>query len=142
MPKRNYFCLASITLFAASITQQCYCTTSSCADSIMALLLGGLGMFTSAAAISWLANPLLLVAWIISGKKQRTAMFFSMFAFLFALSFLLFDEVVVNEAGHSQTIIQYKAGYWLWVASCFCMMAGNFAEVYKENVKRQKAVKN
>lgn len=43
--------ILSIALFAVSLTQKCYCTTSNCADAIPVLLIGWLGIFSGGATI-------------------------------------------------------------------------------------------
>ncbi|MBS1743998.1 MAG: hypothetical protein JST81_13270, partial [Bacteroidetes bacterium] len=128
----------SIVLFAASLTQKCYCTTTGCADSIMVVLLGWAGIFSGGAALSWLANPLLIMSWITQKKKLKVSMFLSMLAFLFTLSFLMFNEVPDNEAGGKHPITHLKVGYWIWVSAAFIMMIGNYTLQYMENVKQYK----
>jgi len=127
--------IISSVLFLASLTQKCYCTTSQCGDSIMAFLLGWFALLTGGAGISWIANPLLFASWLTLKKNTKLSMFLSVAATLFALSFLLFDSIVANEAGQNQRIISYKAGYWIWVLSCAFTLAGTFIIRLKENSK-------
>ena len=123
----------SIVLFAISLTQKCFCTTTTCSDSSMSFLLGWGAVVSGGAGITWLANPCLFGAWITLKKNLKTSMFLSMFAFLIALGFLLFDNIKDNEGGVSHRIISYKPGYWLWVLSAFCMLAGTFFLMAKSN---------
>ncbi len=49
----------------------------------------------------------------------------SIIAFTFGMSFLLFDEIIVNEAGHYGKITGYKIGYYLWNLSFIIMIIRN-----------------
>lgn len=128
----------SVVLFFISLTQKSYCTGSTCSDSFLAFLLGWAGLFSGGAAISWLANPLLIVSWFTIRRKPKFSMLMAVLAFLFAASFLLFDQVLANEAGHLQTITEYRFGFWLWLGSTLSMLACTFVSVYLLNVERQK----
>jgi hypothetical protein len=114
----------SIGLYLTSLTQQCYCTESSCGDSIAAVISGVFGFFFGGAALTWLANPVLLYVWITI-NNIRNSLIASIFAFVLALSFLFFHEVISDEAGHYSKIISYRTGYWLWLASILTMTVGN-----------------
>lgn len=122
---RRIIIAISVGLFLFSLTRQCYCTTTTCSDSIMVFLLGGLGLFMSGAALAWLANPLIIFSWIHTKRKSKHSLTLSALAVLMCLSFLLFDTVLDNEAGHSNKIIEYKLGYWLWTLSAVVMLLGN-----------------
>lgn len=115
----------SVGVFVLALTQKCYCTTASCGDSIMALLSGTIGFFFGGAALTWLANPLLIISWILSEKNKRVSLLFSGIAVLISVSFLLFNKVISDEAGNYSEIISYKLGYWLWVLSSSVMFIGN-----------------
>ena len=80
-------------------------------------LLGGwMGMLYGYYA--WLANPLLFTAWMFAAHQVRAAaMAAATIAMLFALSFVLHDEIPINEAPDYATIHLNAAGYWLWLAS-------------------------
>ncbi len=117
--------IISIVLFLLSLTQKCYCTTSNCSDSIMVFLIGWLGAFSGGAAITWFANPALMVSWLTFTKSPNTSLIASGIAALFALAFLTFYQVTANENGQAQQIISYKPGYWLWVASAVVMLSAN-----------------
>ena len=125
--------LSSIILFVLSLTQKCFCTTTQCSDSVMVFLLGWAALFSGAAGLSWLANPLLIAAWLLLRKNLKVSMFMSVFAFLLSLFFLLIDSVVDNENGGSHQVIAYKPGYWLWLLSSTCMLFGTFILMLKNN---------
>ena len=131
--------LGSSILFLLSLTQKCYCATTTCGDSIMVFLLGWAALFSGGAGLSWLANPLLFASWLTLNKKLKTSMFFSVFAALLSLSFLLFDSVLDNESNQKHPIISYQPGYWLWTASTLCMLVGTFVLVFRHNTRIARA---
>jgi hypothetical protein len=114
----------SIGLLIIALTQKCYCTTSSCGDSIAAFIAGIIGIFFGGAALCWLANPLLILSWALI-KNNEISLIMSLLSTLIALSFLLFDKIIDSEAGHYNKIIGYEIGYWLWVCSNLVMLLGN-----------------
>ena len=114
----------SIVLFLASLTQKCYCTTLSCADSTMVLISGTVGFLFGGAALTWLANPLLVASWF-STKKPLLSLLFSSGALILSISFLFFNNIIVDEAGNYGQIISYRLGYWLWLSSNLVMFIGN-----------------
>ena len=106
------------------LTQKCYCTTTSCGDSIMALFSGTIGFLFGGAALTWLANPLLILFWFTM-KNAKRSLICSLFAVLISLSFLLFKTVISDEAGNYSLIVSRQLGYWLWVTSSSIMLIGN-----------------
>jgi hypothetical protein len=127
----------SIGLFAISLTQKCYCTDSSCGDSIAVVFVGALGVIMGGACLAWLANPALVTSWMFVKKKPTLSLIMSVAALLISLSFLLFDKIVDNEGGGSSKIISYRAGYWLWVSSAFVMFIGNLIMYFlRKNEKK------
>lgn len=122
---RNTYLIMSLLLFILSLTQKCYCTTTDCTHSIAALIMGFFGLVTGGATITWLANPLLLIAWISLSNRPKLSLIVSALAFIFSISFLFFSKIIVNEAGHYLEITQYKLGYWLWLLSSFVMLIGH-----------------
>ena len=80
----------------------------------------------------WLANPILFFSWIKFKNKPKTSLVSSIITLILMLSFLLFDEVVNNEAGVPEKITSIKLGYWLWVSSAFIMVIGNAFLFYKK----------
>jgi hypothetical protein len=126
MVKRYLIPTISIVIFITSLTQNDFCTTRSCGDSIASFISGFIGVFMGGATISWLANPLLFVSWgCFLSRSIKTSLIISLLALLLSLSFLTFKEVMVDEAGHMGQIISYQAGYWLWVLSALTMVIGN-----------------
>jgi hypothetical protein len=131
--------IISIGLFILSLTQVAYCTTNLCRSSIDALITGSLGALYGGAALTWFANPFLIISWLSFNRNISLSLVTSLLAVLVSFSFLLFHSVVDNEAGHLNTIISYKAGYWLWTASTVVMGIGNSAlYVWRRKVNPRK----
>lgn len=116
--------LASIGCFLLSLTMDCFCTTVNCSHSSLVFLLGWLSMLQLGPGITWLANPLLIAAWIGARKQKGWALPISLLAFIISLSFLLFGQITDNEGGIAHPIVSYKAGYWLWVVSPVILCVG------------------
>ncbi len=114
----------SIALFAASLTQKSFCLENGCSDSLEDFVFGIFGLLIGGACLCWLANPLLILSWLVT-KYNLTALIFSSISTVIALSFLLFDEIIMDEAGWPQQIVSYELGYWLWVGSNLTMLGGN-----------------
>lgn len=117
--------IISILLFLFSLTQNSFCTDNFCGTSIMDLLSGALGFILGGAAITWLANPLLVMSWVSINKKPKLSLVYSAFASIISFSFFFFKNVLTDEAGNYQKIVSYQIGYWLWVSSAFIMFLGS-----------------
>ena len=124
--------LGSMFLYIISLIPECYCAPQ-CVSSFAALLVGWMGLYSLGASLSWLANPAIWLAWMYLKRKPKRALGFAIAATLLAASFLLFDEVVTNEAGHMGRIISYKAGYWLWLSSMVFMLGGSIVVLFSKN---------
>lgn len=122
---KRIFLFASIILFAVSLTQKCYCTTGTCSDSFIVFILGIFGLLYPGVNWTWLANPLLLGAWIFIFRNPKISLLLSFSSTFLAAIFLMFGEILENENGQYRQIIAYKAGYWLWLASHVCMLIIN-----------------
>jgi len=125
MNKIVYF--FSIVLYLVALTQNSFETiVGPNSKGIMDLLVGWMGvLMLHPPAMVWLANPTLVAAWVFIKKNQRTSFILSVISLVIMLSFLLFDEIIVNESGASSKITAYGLGYWLWVLSAFIMVIGN-----------------
>jgi hypothetical protein len=137
------FLLISIIVFILSLTQNTYCTSSSdfCDDSPgwLVLLIGIIGVFVGGACLSWLANPFILVSWIIF-KDIKYSFIFSLLAVISSGSFLLFNQVIVDEAGNYAEITSYKIGYWLWFSSMIIMLIGNIVRLLPKVLNKTKKI--
>jgi len=115
----------SIGLMLLALTQEAYCTAEGCMHSMMAFIFGIFGIFIGGnETFAWFANPLLISAWLFI-KHRKASFSLSLLSTLIAVSFLIFDKVVINEAGHRSIITRYVAGYWLWIGSHVAMLLGN-----------------
>ena|SRR5215471_198231 len=80
----------------------------------------------------WLANPIMVVAWIRYLRGRWSAAWTSsLFALGLTLSFLLVESLLgpgpegVNvEDFEMREIVSYGIGYWLWVASAAVLVVG------------------
>ena len=85
-----------------------------------------MGLFAGGAALTWLANPLLIFSWFALKSNPKLSFISSIGATLLASSFLLFDKIIDNEAGHYNEIVSYGTGYWLWLFSCATITIGSY----------------
>jgi hypothetical protein len=98
------------------------------------LISGWLGVFDANPLMLfiWLANPIIVVTWILYLRGRWSAAWtFSLFALGVTLSFLLVGSVLgpgpegVNVADFEmREIISYGMGYWPWVASAAVLVVG------------------
>lgn len=95
-----------------------------------------MGFVFGGAALTWLANPLLITSWIVVNRNRRLSFLTSTLAFVLSLSFLFFEEVISDEAGHYSKIISYESGYWLWLSSTVVMAMGNMLMTIIERKNR------
>ena len=127
MNARTLVLIGSVLVFLASLTQDAYYLAGDNPDawatSWGVLLVGWMGIFYG--VFAWLANPLLLLSWILCLRGElRAALIISAAAVLFALSFLLHSTIVASEAPTYRAVTGYGVGYWLWLASMLIMAAG------------------
>ena len=117
--------ITGIGLFVFSLFNICFCTANGCRGSMEAFLMGWLAMLAGGAAISWLANPCLIVAWILLMRNMKYSWLFAIAAAGFSLLFLHFHVVIENEAGHYNPILKTGLGYWFWLTSCLTTCIGS-----------------
>jgi hypothetical protein len=80
------------------------------------LLLGPIGVLYG--IFEWLANPVLLAAWVFSfAGKNKIALLLGIVASALMLAFLFRHTIVASEAPTYKQIVGYGAGYWLWLTS-------------------------
>ncbi len=123
--------IISVLLLLASFSQDCFITASHDSQSIAVFLIGFMGLFFGTYALSWLANPFLVLSWFLILKWPKTALTFTLIALAFALSFLNVTEVMVNEGGTYEDITTLAPGYWLWVGSIFCAIISSTLSIIK-----------
>ena len=117
--------ILSLLLFILALIFPPYCIENRCSDyldSIGLVLIGWLSIFDNDLFICWLANPLILLAWILPSFKVKRI--FALVAVLCALYFLNFETMIINEAGHKGQITSYGLGYYFWVASMLIYFIG------------------
>ena len=96
-----------------------------------------MGLLASGTNWTWLANPILFVAWaaLASGEKTRAigssfaASGLGLVALAIAVSFLFQREIVTNEAGILFPITGYRIGYWMWLSSIAVCCFGGMATI-------------
>lgn len=114
----------SILLYIFSLTQPAFSVAQDSTrdewPGYMVLLVGWLGV-GQGGQFAYLANILVFLTWIFFYKNTKGYFFTGIVALLFALSFLLFDSVVVGESGSASSIAGYGIGYWLWLTSISVM---------------------
>jgi hypothetical protein len=139
-PYRRAILWSSIGIMLVAFTQDSYCTSSGCGNAFIAFLLGWFSIFFTVAGVSWLANPLLILSWVTIKVNPKLSWYASIGALIFASSFMLFDEIIDNEAGHLHKIISYGLGYKLWLFSISIMFVWNFLQQqeFKKLGKTQK----
>ena len=122
-----------MVIYLVSLTQKCFCTGNGhCGDSIAVALTGWLGIASYPFAIPWLANPFLFASWYFVGNP-KLSLSYALIAFLLSVSFLLVKEIITDGSGIWRKITGYKAGYWLWVLSCFVFLVGHLIHMFVGN---------
>lgn len=127
-PAARVTLIISVALYLASLSQECYCTSTACGDhwsGIAILGFGAIGGIMSIAGLTWYANPLLWIAWSQINNSPKKALVFSLAAAVVAASFMLFKQITDVTPGHPAYITSYRIGYWLWLASAVTMTAGS-----------------
>ena len=123
----------SIVLFFVAMTQVCFDTESAPGESGegAALVISGFfGFFSSITGLTWLANPALWYSWVQITRKPKHSLLASMLAIIISLSFLLCNDVIINEGGGTSAITDVRIGYWLWLSSIGTMLIGNLIIKY------------
>lgn len=115
----------SLFFFILAIIFPTYCIENRCSDYLDGLglvLIGWLSILNEDLFICWLANPLLLLAWVLPNIKVKRI--FACVAVLCALYFLNFETMIINEAGHKGKITSYGLGYYFWITSMIVYFIG------------------
>ena len=137
---RTKFLSISILIFVASLPMKTYCIENDCGEywsGLATLLIGSLGiLYDKAGSISWFANPLIILAWILPFRLINIKLISSLLASILALYFLTFDETIINEAGHIGKITGYASGYWFWTSSIIIYTLGLFYLFVRKIIKK------
>jgi hypothetical protein len=128
--------IISILIFIVSLTQPSYYIDrkdyDAWSNSFLLLIFGWIGAMGGGSGLIWLANPFILISWILSTKNIKTSIIFSIIASILSLSFLLFEMVISSEAPTYSIITEYKLGYWLWTTS-MCFFTIGMIFIYAKN---------
>ena len=129
--------LLSVIIFAVSLTQNCFYTEVHIPKppppGWYLLLIGLIGVF--AGYFEWLANPLLLAAWVFSfAGKNKIVLLLGVLASVFMVGFLFRHSMIASEAPTYEKIVGYGAGYWLWLGSGGLMIVSGATGRVKRNV--------
>ncbi len=120
--RSTWLTFVSIALFVAAMPLPSFCVDGSCDawTSSSVLIFGWVEMLVyPSAGVIWLANPLLLGAWLAVLVKFRwVGLVFAAAALVTALAFMGISEVVTSESGATGSVTGLAAGYVLWTASC------------------------
>jgi hypothetical protein len=119
--------LTSVIVFAASLTQKGFSTAGeppgAWSPGVYLLLIGLIGVMYG--IFEWLANPVLLAAWIFSfAGKNKIALSLAILATALIAAFLFRQTIVASEAPTYAKITGYAAGYWLWLTSAIITTLG------------------
>jgi hypothetical protein len=80
------------------------------------LKIGLIGVFGG--YFEWLANPVLLAAWVFSfAGKNKAALLLGILGSAFMVAFRFRHAMIASEAPTYEKIVGYGAGYWLWLTS-------------------------
>ncbi|QDU35931.1 hypothetical protein Mal4_02130 [Maioricimonas rarisocia] len=80
---------------------------------------------------AWLANPLwlLTLVLILVPVPRPLPLATSLAGLALALSFLLYESILLDEAGNKGEILGYGPGYWLWGASFVALLVTSMLPV-------------
>ena len=78
---------------------------------------------------AWLANPVIVVAWLLYLRNvRRAALLSAVMAFGLALTFLLVEHFPGGPKLEMVDVVSFGAGYWLWIAAVAITTAGASAD--------------
>lgn len=124
--RRHWLPVLSVALFLACLFFQTFYyaafpTDKSYGNGWSALAAGWLGLLEGIPA--WLANPLLIAAWVAYfRRKYQQSFLLSVAAIGLMLSFILETQVVRGASGLYSAITSYGLGYYLWLSSAVAQM--------------------
>ncbi|MDM1557171.1 hypothetical protein PYS58_18065 [Chryseobacterium indologenes] len=124
MKKSNLILLICLILYLASLPFTAVYAKGHEMSGLACALLGWAEM--DGGGIAWMANPFLFIgAFFLLLKQIKISAILSLIAFGLTFCYLSVSEITVNEAGHKFPITGYGPGYFLWIASCFSLLAGS-----------------
>jgi hypothetical protein len=128
--------LLSVIVFAVSLTQKCFSSTDgkpgAWSPGLYLLLIGVLGVLEG--IFEWLANPVLVAAWVFSfAGKNKIALLLGIVASALMAGFLLGHTFTAGE--YHEKIIGYSAGYWLWQTSGALMIVSGATGLLRTKIE-------
>jgi hypothetical protein len=127
---KAYFVVASVTIFAFSLTQTALTYNDfdglKTHSSLSLLIMGGLAILGGGFLewLIWFANPLYFIGLLLFYRSNKVSSSFSILATILALSFTAWEQILASESGRSGTIESLNAGYWLWTLSLAILTIG------------------
>lgn len=137
--------VASLTLFAACLLNDGYYIEGpnprAWAPAWGLLLIGWVGV--GSGTLAWLANPALLLAWILLlNKKHSFSLLAAIAALVLMVSFLFQTTVISSEAPTYSRIVGYGVGFWLWAGSAAVQAIGSAVAAMPTEFINSKSSKN
>jgi hypothetical protein len=124
--------LLSVGTYVVCLQMTAFCLSGGCFSSWFVLVYGWVTMGTHSSHLIWLANPILLVAWLAIATSLRyratgdrvPALVLSGLALVVAACFRLPLGVrPPSDAGVPVGVSHRAAGYWPWLASMVAAFA-------------------
>ena len=127
--KKKYLFILSVSIYFLSLLfvgfYASFDVSNVVTRGIFLVLIGPFYLMYGGAALTWFANPLIWMSWILK-KNNLLSLIFSSLSLSLALCFMGFD--IVNKAGTCQgtdwqtnpcdaQIFELGIGYYLWVLS-------------------------
>ena len=129
----------SLLLYLLCLPFDAFCVQGECSGwpGYGILIFGPLGLLASPTNWTWLANPILLAAWMMLAVQARILSApLSLAAFVIAISFLFQREIMTNEAGILFPITGYRIGYWIWLSSIAVCFLGSIPPLARYENKK------
>ena len=135
--------LVSVIVFAASLTQNGFYTETHIPkpppSGWYLLVIGLIGVFGG--YFEWLANPVLLAAWVFSfAGKNKAALLLGILASAFMVAFLFRHAMIASEAPTYEKIVRYGAGYWLWLTSAGLVIVSGTTGLMKQRQRQLRSI--
>jgi hypothetical protein len=112
---------------------------SAWADSWLLFFLGWMGFFGGnfLTTFFWLANPIYLIAIVLTIKGNANAVYFSFLATSIAFGFSQISAIMTSESGKYSSISSFELGYRFWVISFMILTIGfgvnNYLQIKNRN---------
>ncbi len=129
---RTPLTILSIALFLLALTQPAFFwgqAASSTGPSGRVLLQGWRGL--TAGYVEWLANPLLLLTWVLTLRRHRSPSLASLISATATVALMLVFLCrqtlrLPSGSADAAAILTYGVGYWLWLVSGLTGLIANW----------------